>query len=497
VHSKMRFLDVTISTILCITILCCFCLASENTWHWMLIPAFYCGVLFGIDLVGWWRRSIDLYDPNFFISLIGFHAFFIAPILHLYWNMLSGDIHFTGDWKHWMAVMCIINAVCLTFYRCAQTFGFKFSNCPTTRWAINRQKLFIFFLPIIIVSLLSQIYIYFHFEGVKKYFDLLREGAANLTGMGWIMVFADPFPLILFAVFLMILGKSLPSARHSAYVYFLLFIFIIIQFFWSGLRGSRSAIVYPLVIAAGFLHYYIRPFSRREVIIGLVVVIAFLYSYAFYKETRWYKGETFSFYSVVTDVNYRKKLEEKTGRTIKGVLLGDLARNDVQARIAAVVVGKEEAFDLRYGITYLGAFSLIVPDWIWEVFTENPKPGGTAKREAFLELNWGKSSIQRFGRQLPKRVYGLSGEAMMNFGIPGTIFAYSLLGFSLGLYRRKLVSLSRDDSRLYIAPILTLMFVHFLFLDMSNVIWFFFRQGILLVFLVCLSSDRTKLISNA
>jgi hypothetical protein len=52
------------------------------------------------------------------------------------------------------------------------------------------------------------------------------------------------------------------------------------------------------------------------------------------------------------------------------------------------------------------------------------------------------------------RVFGLTGEAMLNFGLAGVPVAWILYGFLMGWVRRKMVSLPEMDSRLAFLPCL-------------------------------------------
>jgi len=58
-----------------------FAAAQQSTLHWFLIPVTLCGCLIGTDMVKWICNRLDLYDATGLIALLGYHFFFIAPLL--------------------------------------------------------------------------------------------------------------------------------------------------------------------------------------------------------------------------------------------------------------------------------------------------------------------------------------------------------------------------------------------------------------------------------
>lgn len=70
------------------------------------------------------------------------------------------------------------------------------------------------------------------------------------------------------------------------------------------------------------------------------------------------------------------------------------------------------------------------------------------------------------------RVYGLSGEALLNFGPLGVGPMFAIYGGLLGWYRRKLASWDALDARLFLAPFFTILFVAGLVYDSDNLVFF-------------------------
>ena len=69
------------------------------------------------------------------------------------------------------------------------------------------------------------------------------------------------------------------------------------------------------------------------------------------------------------------------------------------------------------------------------------------------------------------KVYGLAGEAMLNFGVIGVPIAFTAFAVILGYYRKKLLTMTDGDARLLIAPLLTLLAVSAIGGDTENIVF--------------------------
>src|ERR1700723_1331021 len=125
-------------------------------------------------------------------------------------------------------------------------------------------------------------------------------------------------------------------------------------------------------------------------------------------------------------------------------------------------------YDYRWGLTYIGAPSFLVPRFLWP-----NRPN--YKVDAGTEATLGKSSTYD-----STRVYGLTGEALLNFGPWGVVPLFALYGASLGWYRRKLTSWDAEDARAYLAPLVTILFATAFIADSDNVLFLFVVDGSLI-----------------
>jgi hypothetical protein len=159
-------------------------------------------------------------------------------------------------------------------------------------------------------------------------------------------------------------------------------------------------------------------------------------------------------------------------------LLGDLARADSNAYILHNLVKDPGEYGYRWGLTYAGAFIILVPRNFWP---DRPE----FKVEAGTEAQLGKAGPWR-----SSRVYGLSGEALLNFGPAGVVPMFAIYGGFLGCYRRKLVSWQSQDSRIFLAPFFTTLMAMALVSDSDNLVFGAVTQGALVFAAIFTASTR-------
>src|SRR5690606_2332026 len=124
-------------------------------------------------------------------------------------------------------------------------------------------------------------------------------------------------------------------------------------------------------------------------------------------------------------------LQEESGRSFQDPLLLDLARADIQAfifyRLSDPLLQQEYEYEYADGRTYLGALSLAIPRQAWP---DRPP----TKVKAGTELIYGSGSYEQGAES--SRVYGLAGEAMLNFGPVAVPLSFIVLGGIVGWVKR-------------------------------------------------------------
>ncbi|MCA1602267.1 MAG: hypothetical protein LC776_11700 [Acidobacteria bacterium] len=179
-----------------------------------------------------------------------------------------------------------------------------------------------------------------------------------------------------------------------------------------------------------------------------------MYVYGFYKAVGLDAVEAFE------SAEARADLSHSTNRTFEGVLLGDLARSDVQAYLLYQLATPESDYEYAWGRTYLGAAALLIPQTIW------PERPPTKVKEG-TEVQYGMSAYHN-GLLVSSRIYGLAGETMLNFGPIMVPLAFSLLGFIVGRVRYWLLAWDTSDMRLLLLPFLINLCFVVLTMDADN-----------------------------
>lgn len=432
----------------------------------------------GCDAVDWFRGRVNLFDPVGIIGLLGVHFFFTAPLLHVVWNSWMLYIDPPPDWRDWLGCMAIVNAIGLVLYRCAKTraAAWKPSAAEETFWQLSRDRFLVAAGCGLVVSGVLQIGVYAQYGGITGFVEAYSEsiglypGSGALENTGWIFTLSESFPIlaiIYFAVF-SDRPRSLPA------ISLVLLGFFVLQMLFGGLRGSRSTTIWALFWAAGILHFWTRPLDRKFVFVGLAFVMVFMYLYGFYKEL----GQD----AVVAVQKGAKtsELSEKTGRTFDVLLLGDLARADVQAFLLYRLTKPDRDYQYAWGRTYLGTAAILVPKFFWPA-----RPPTKVKEGTDAQFGTGSWDYDKWSSSL---VYGLAGETMLNFGPIPVPFAYGIFGFAVGILQRSLYTLRRRDTRLLLYPFFVNLCFSVLQGDSDNLLFNLIKGGAVPMLVIWLGS---------
>lgn len=439
--------------------------------HWFMLPVTVCGVLIALDVVGWIRRQFDIFDPQALLALLGLHFFYLAPILHVtldHWGLFVSP---PEEWRDALGTMAILNAVGLLVYRWLLSFPVRGRH---TAWGgqLNLSRFYLVGSIAVAAGVLAFGLEILMFGGLSGFLAVMTQDREALTGMGWLLMLAESFPLIAFALVLVRWRETL--ARRRSLVVWLLVALAMVQFLVGGLRGSRSNTVWPVLLALILVHLVVFAISRRALLVCGVIFVLFMYVYGLYKSAG---------VEVVDVVRGDRSIEElssETGRDLPKVLLNDLARADMQA----VLLDRKRhgEGDLGYGVTYLGAVTLLAPGWL---LPERPD----SKLVVGTEVLLGQGSYDRDTGQWATRIYGIGGEAMLNFGVLGAPLSFIPLGL-LVRWSRRFYRRARDQTDLVpklLAPALGVATVLVLSSDLDNIVVFLLGRFVPLAAVVLLA----------
>ena len=475
--------NVLISFYVCSIILVGFIIATDQVHHWFIVPVFASGVLIGTDLVRWLRGQIDTFDPIGIIGLLGFHFFFLAPLLHVKWDSWMLYVVPPPDWRPWLGRMAVINlAGILVYFGSRSVFQRRFANQKSrSAW---RLKPLLFGRLIgagLVLTAALQILVYLRFGGITGYITAFESRAGHFEGMGWLFTLSESFPILAFLAFA-VLSRERVTWRQWGVIFGALAAFLVLKLLFGGLRGSRSNTIWGLFWAVGIIHLWIRTVPRKLILAGLGFILVFLYVYGFYKT---YGTEGIDAISVAEE---RARLAEDSGRTWEGLILRDLGRSDVQAYVL-YGLSPENGFGYSYsysrGTTYAGALALVIPRQIWP-----NRPATKVKAGTDLILGPGAYEAGLHAT----RIYGLAGEAMLNFGPWAAPFAFVALGAVVARVRNWIHAWrATQDCRLLLAPLLINLCFNVLAMDSDNLVFFLIKNGSIPFIVILLSSKLLQL----
>jgi hypothetical protein len=443
----------------------------ETMLHWFVIPVLFSGVLIGVDFFAWFRGRMDLFDPVGLVGAYGYYFFFVAPLLTVMWKYHTPGLAEPPGWRDWMGAMAILNCAGLMVYLIVRRFLQNRRPLPKTAWIIGNHRLVHLMAVALPLTAAVQVWILVRFGGLWGYMQAFSDNFHAFDGMGWIFLVAETFPSLL-AVFVLVYKRKVLKQAPWTAIALLMIAFFITKLIFGGLRGSRSNTILAMFWLCGAIHLWIKPVPRHLVTIGIAFLVAFMYLYGFYKE----QGVTA--FDALQNPEDVQATSHKTTRTLDTALLSDLARSELQAYVLYRVLSVGD-YDYAAGSTYLNAPLVLIPksirpDWI------------PSKVEKGTEALVGRGTYSQAYQQA-SQVYGLSGEAMLNFSPWFAPLSFAGLAFSVVKTRRVLFS-HPDDGRRLLLPFLVTACILVVNSDLDNMVFFFLASVLPVLAVIKLSA---------
>lgn len=446
--------------------------------HFFIIPTFFSGIIIGLDLIDWLRGRLDVFDPVGFLGLFGYHFFFIAPLLQIYWNYGMSYVNEPEDWKVWLLWLSTINFIGLIIYRLLRGAILKIK--PNKKeinffWKLNPKRLLTVSIPLLFLMFLLQTYIYFSYGGITGYVDTYTSRDGGFEGMGFLFMVAESFPIIFLIVFIHFFQKS--KYKNSILIMIIIFIiFFVLKLYFGGLRGSRSNTLWGIIWAVGLIHFFIKPIKKKVIIIGVIFMMGFIFFYGVYK------GAGDDVIDVITSDKSFEAVTEETGRGIDTVLLGDLARTNTQAFILYRLIEHSDNYKLALGRSYIGDLSILIPKRVYPTRPPTKVKEGT-------EIIRGEGSYNPNG-YISSRIYGLTGEFMLNFGYIFAPLVFIIWTYLVTKVRKSLYTLQHKDARLYLYPFLVVVCFLLLVQDLDNLVFSIVKNFLIPLLIVYISKEK-------
>lgn len=488
-RARSSFVENLIITIIAVLVTTALFIAlAPGCRHPFVVPLSACGVIVGIDVVRWLRGQLDTFDPKALISMLMLHATYFAPLLHQAWEAYTKDwaAQITDGYPRYFTTYGWVSLMGVCAYQLLQRFAFRRARPSPTQWILDDGRFGSLLAVAVGVSMVAAVVVITKFGGLRReeHQQLLALGS-GLQHLSWLLMLSDPLPILLSMAGVRMLTD--PRRPKSMFTVILLITgMAALAFAFLGLRGSRSAFMYLLVIVAGMAHYRIRRISVPWALGGGLILIVFVYYYGFFKRLGAMGADAVgSTVAAIGSAEQRRYLEQRTGNTMATTLLGDMSRAEMQTFMLYRLDAHGDRYEYRWGRTYLRSAIMIIPRAIWY-------EKGPGKNEAGTDLQYGQG-VSLDPKRLSTRVYGLAGEAILNFGLLGVPLAFAAYGSVLGWYRRKVASWRFGDARYFLAPLFMIIAMAAYIGDSDNVMYSLLKNGTIPIAVVVLSVNRARL----
>jgi hypothetical protein len=448
--------------------------------HWFLVPLLFNGILCGVDVIEWGRRRMNLLDPVGVVGLLGVHWFFLSPILHVGSNHELPFSVQPSDWRTWLGYMGALNLLGLLIYRRARRFFMeRWGDKPfRTTWTVNVKRAYPALGTLLLIAATVQVMMYARFGGMAglaethSAYALKRTDAFDNSGLFFAVGESAPI-LMMFAIAVFFkLRKKRPAWFTLGGVVLVLAAMVV---YFGGLRGSRSTVLEALFWGVCIVHLYVRPLPRISVFAGLGLAFFFMFAYNTYKH-----GGTLGVATAMdSSVSTSSALK---GSQAEIILLDDLSREDIQAFELYRLSGDD--YQYAFGRTYWGALATMVPRAFWP-----SRPDGKIKEGTEIQSGMGSYIPLVYSSS---RVYGLAGEAILNFGPAAVPLSFIAMAFVVVLVRRFVSQLPSFDTRLLMVPFMLYMCLVVIVGDSDNVVFGLGKEGAIPALAMVMISDRRR-----
>lgn len=415
--------------------------------------------------------SNGLNDITVLLKLVALHLFAISPVYIVVANVDFSFGHPPSDWYGWLTRMAWVNVAALGLFLTAMRLSEGRIVAKQT-WVLDTRRFRYTLLALLGLSGVAQIMVYRSFGGLSGFVESYEARSDAFQGMGLIFAVSESFPILVVMAYA-VAAKRVKFLRNTWMLLALIAVFILLKFAFGGLRGSRGNIIWATFWAFGMIEIWVRRVPRAILAGFGAIGILFVFVYGFYKAA----GSDVALEAMTGDLG---EAAMRTGRGIDYVIVNDLSRAEIQAYL---LYRMENSFgNYANGRTYVGTLALVMPRWLWP---DRPE----SKRKYATEILY--SPEVAAGGFRSSRAYGLGGEALINFGIPGVLLAYAVFGCLVGLARGFSRSLGAGDPRLLFVPLGACWFALALMNDSDNLFFFMVKHGLVPLLLILVSSRRT------
>jgi hypothetical protein len=221
--------------------------------HWLILPTYICGALIGVDAIRWLKGDYDLFDPKGVLGALGWHGFFLAPLLFINWEVGMKYAPNPPDWRPWVGYLSLLNIAALWLYQKSHESGFRSkSNRREYFWQVNPNLAVSILFVFLGAGALAQAYYFTRMGGLAGVLDLTvvqrQTGVALVTGVGVFEILGGTIPL-LFLIALTLWRRQGQKQHASLLEIVLLALSLgVLQFLLGGVKARAVSPSVPVLI---------------------------------------------------------------------------------------------------------------------------------------------------------------------------------------------------------------------------------------------------------
>lgn len=440
--------------------------AGVSALDWAALPALagIITILAG-PITAWLRSRRQTFDPVVLVSIFGLHFFVFGPV-YQYSSRYFPYLRWTDAYDAWVVPWFWMQFIFLAvafgtaglFYRLPPASDAGRPDMPPG----TKRLLFRALLVTLAVKILT-LAMFGGFSGVAAaYSQRVAVGGLEynpFAGIGTIVLVGDMFPVAL-GLYLIARFRDAKFFLSGGGLAAFTLLIAAVSMLFVGLQGSRSSVVFAIVLVLLSYHFLARNLRKRHLFMGALGLVAFMQVYLAYK---------FGGLDAVLDSTAREAAFAERQLTDEGsfVWIRDFTRMDTQVIALHSVLG--EGFSLSWGRSLLSGITSILPSALV------PWRDTTFILEKTQIISPGRSFTQAEATTL---VFGMFGELLVNFGAAVMLFA-PLYGWLLALAKRVHFAARNSFSAALMAPAVALLPIALLVYD-SNSLMFFLIQSCLL-----------------
>lgn len=443
----------------------------------LLVVVTVAGALVGSDATDALRGRRDIFSPRSLVSVLMVNGFYVAPLLHVAAEAYPRYITLPKDMPLALSNLAMLNLIAAVLYFLAlrvnassthvESTSGETKDTPETLQAISHAAfmLGLISLGVFLLTVLQA-------GGPAGWLSSQFNYREDLASSGALLSLSEPFPtLFMISALAKLKASKLPQHQLGIAVALLFVLVVGTTFVSSGLRGSRANLVWPLLSMLVLVHLAFFPLKKRWLAVIALAAIVFAGVYDVYKKTGTDGISDLRQGSFASNAEYS---DLEFGPL--SLLLGDFSRTGIQVVILDRWVVND--FSQGWGATYLGGALQFIPGV--DAATIVPTKSVVATDVLYGE---GAANVRD---SLTTRIYGLQGEALLNFGPVSFVLVVlpfaALLRIADARFHRAQVSqqFGRIIIASFLTPALMLLFVS----DLDNVIRYVTSKAMLPILVV-------------